>query len=64
MIPVLMIVAATVAFFIVERIFPGRDLREARGWYARAALQLSVNFDHSSVPITDHTCTQPAVAVL
>ncbi len=37
MIPVLMIVDATVAFFIVERVFPGRDLPEVPGWYARAA---------------------------
>jgi sterol desaturase/sphingolipid hydroxylase (fatty acid hydroxylase superfamily) len=36
MIPVLFIVAATVAFFIVERVLPGRDLPEAPGWYARA----------------------------
>src|SRR5689334_20848587 len=37
MIPVLMIVAATIAFFIAERVLPGRELPEAPGWYARAA---------------------------
>lgn len=37
MIPVFIIVAATVAFFALERILPGRDLPEAPGWYVRAA---------------------------
>jgi len=31
------IVAATLLFFVVERILPGRELPEAPGWYARAA---------------------------
>jgi hypothetical protein len=42
MIPVLMIVAATIALFIVERVFPGRDRPEARNWYARAGFLQSV----------------------
>jgi sterol desaturase/sphingolipid hydroxylase (fatty acid hydroxylase superfamily) len=37
MIPYLIIVAATVLFFILERVLPGRELPEAPGWYARAA---------------------------
>jgi hypothetical protein len=37
MTPFLIIVAATVVFFLVERILPGRDLPEAPGWCARAA---------------------------
>jgi len=37
MVPVLIIVAATFAFFIAERALPGRHLPEAPGWYARAA---------------------------
>jgi len=37
MIPMAIIVAATVLFFVVERAFPGRELPEAPGWYARAA---------------------------
>ena len=36
MVPVLIIVAATFAFFIAERALPGRHLPEAPGWYARA----------------------------
>lgn len=38
MIPVLMVVAATFAFLVIERVLPGRTLPEAPGWYARAAL--------------------------
>jgi hypothetical protein len=38
MIPYTIIVAATVLFFILERVLPGRTLPEAPGWYARAAL--------------------------
>lgn len=38
MIPILIIVAATVFFFILERVVPGRELPEAPGWFARAAL--------------------------
>lgn len=37
MTPFLIIVAATVAFFLIERLLPGRELPEAPGWYARAA---------------------------
>jgi sterol desaturase/sphingolipid hydroxylase (fatty acid hydroxylase superfamily) len=38
MIPTAIILFATVLFFIAERAFPGRELPEAPGWYARAAL--------------------------
>ncbi len=38
MIPFMMIVGATVFFFVLERVTPGRELPEAPGWYARAAL--------------------------
>src|SRR5579872_942110 len=37
MIPLAIIVAATVLFFVIERVLPGRELPEAPGWYARAA---------------------------
>jgi sterol desaturase/sphingolipid hydroxylase (fatty acid hydroxylase superfamily) len=37
MIPFVVIVAATLLFFALERVLPGRELPEARGWYARAA---------------------------
>jgi len=37
MIPALIIVSASVIFFVLERMFPGRELPEAPGWYARAA---------------------------
>ncbi len=36
--PSLMVVAATLIFLVVERVFPGRKLPTARGWYLRAAL--------------------------
>jgi hypothetical protein len=36
-IPFIIIVAATVLFFVLERVLPGRALPEAPGWYARAA---------------------------
>ena len=38
MIPILIIVAATVLFFILERVAPGRELPEAPGWFVRVAL--------------------------
>lgn len=38
MIPTVIIVAATLFFFVLERTLPGRALPEAPGWYARAAL--------------------------
>jgi sterol desaturase/sphingolipid hydroxylase (fatty acid hydroxylase superfamily) len=38
MVPVAIILAATTAFFVLERVFPGRELPEAPGWFARAAL--------------------------
>jgi sterol desaturase/sphingolipid hydroxylase (fatty acid hydroxylase superfamily) len=38
MIPMVIIAAATLLFFVVERLVPGRELPEAPGWYARAAL--------------------------
>jgi hypothetical protein len=49
MISVLMIVAPTIALFIVERVFPERDRPEARSWYARAGFLQSVTrqFRHS-----------------
>ena len=37
MIPTLIIVGATIAFFIAERVLPGRELPEVPGWYARSA---------------------------
>jgi sterol desaturase/sphingolipid hydroxylase (fatty acid hydroxylase superfamily) len=37
MIPTVIIIAATLVFFIGERVIPGRELPEAPGWYARAA---------------------------
>jgi sterol desaturase/sphingolipid hydroxylase (fatty acid hydroxylase superfamily) len=36
MVPYTIIVAATVLFFILERVLPGRTLPEAPGWYVRA----------------------------
>jgi len=36
--PVILIVVVTLAFFIMERMRPGRQLPHVRGWYARAAL--------------------------
>jgi len=41
MIPIAVIVTATILFFVLERMLPGRELPEAPGWYARA-LFLSV----------------------
>jgi sterol desaturase/sphingolipid hydroxylase (fatty acid hydroxylase superfamily) len=37
MVPLELIVTATVLFFFLERMIPGRQLPEAPGWYARAA---------------------------
>jgi sterol desaturase/sphingolipid hydroxylase (fatty acid hydroxylase superfamily) len=37
MIAMVIIVAATLFFFILERMIPGRELPEAAGWYGRAA---------------------------
>ncbi len=36
--PSILVVAATVIFFVLERMFPGRRLPRVRGWYLRAAL--------------------------
>ncbi len=36
--PSILVVAATVIFFALERMFPGRRLPRVRGWYLRAAL--------------------------
>jgi sterol desaturase/sphingolipid hydroxylase (fatty acid hydroxylase superfamily) len=36
MIPVAIIIFATLIFFVLERVLPGRELPEAPGWYARA----------------------------
>jgi sterol desaturase/sphingolipid hydroxylase (fatty acid hydroxylase superfamily) len=38
MVPVAIILAATIGFFALERVLPGRELPEAPGWFARAAL--------------------------
>ena len=38
MVPISIILAATVLFFFAERALPGRELPEAHGWYVRAAL--------------------------
>lgn len=38
MTPILIIGLATVFFFVLERILPGRKLPEAPGWFARASL--------------------------
>ena len=38
MVPILIIVAATLFFFILERVVPGRELPEAPGWFVRVAL--------------------------
>jgi sterol desaturase/sphingolipid hydroxylase (fatty acid hydroxylase superfamily) len=37
MIPIALIAFASVFFFVLERVLPGRELPEAPGWYARAA---------------------------
>jgi sterol desaturase/sphingolipid hydroxylase (fatty acid hydroxylase superfamily) len=37
MIPIAIILAVTVIFFVAERVLPGRELPEAPGWYFRAA---------------------------
>jgi sterol desaturase/sphingolipid hydroxylase (fatty acid hydroxylase superfamily) len=37
MIPIALIIGATIIFFFAERILPGRELPEAPGWYLRAA---------------------------
>ena len=36
--PAALIIVMTLLFFIVERLFPGRELPHSRGWYKRAAL--------------------------
>lgn len=38
MVPITIILVATIVFFLAERILPGRDLPEAPRWYLRAAL--------------------------
>jgi sterol desaturase/sphingolipid hydroxylase (fatty acid hydroxylase superfamily) len=38
MIPIAIIGLATVFFFVLERVLPGRELPEAPGWFIRAAL--------------------------
>jgi hypothetical protein len=46
MIPIFLIALATICFFVLERVLPGRELPEAPGWYVRAtflnACQVSV----------------------
>lgn len=36
-IPIALVAFASVFFFVLERVLPGRELPEAPGWYARAA---------------------------
>jgi len=36
--PTAMVIAATILFLALERIFPGRQLPRAKGWYVRAIL--------------------------
>ncbi|HSS66010.1 MAG TPA: sterol desaturase family protein [Gammaproteobacteria bacterium] len=36
--PTLLIICSTIAFLLLERIFPGRNLPHAPGWYARALM--------------------------
>lgn len=38
LLPISLIIFVTLAFFVVERIRPGRELPHVRGWYVRAAL--------------------------
>jgi hypothetical protein len=44
--PSVLVVVATAVFLVLERLYPGRDLPKARGWYLRALLvnaaQLSI----------------------
>ena len=44
MIPMAIIMAATVFFFVVERVLPGRELPEAPGWCVRAAFLNACQF--------------------
>lgn len=39
--PILLIVASTSVFFLIERVFPGRDLPNSKSWYVRA---IAINF--------------------
>jgi len=34
--PSVLVVLATIIFLVLERMFPGRDLPKAKGWYWRA----------------------------
>ena len=36
--PTLLTVISTVTFFTLERVFPGRELPNSKGWYVRALL--------------------------
>ena len=36
--PSIMVIVATVLFLILERVFPGRELPNSKGWYGRALL--------------------------
>src|SRR3954452_13209446 len=36
--PAALLIVTTMIFLILERVFPGRDLPHAKGWYARAIL--------------------------
>jgi hypothetical protein len=44
MIPMVIITAATLVFFVAERVLPGRELPEAPGWYLRAAFLNACQF--------------------
>ena len=36
--PSIMVIVATILFLILERVFPGRELPNSKGWYGRALL--------------------------
>lgn len=46
--PSILVVVATIIFMVLERIFPGRELPKARGWYLRA---LFVNFSQLAITL-------------
>ena len=46
--PSILVVVATVIFLVLERMFPGRELPKARGWYWRALL---VNFAQLAITL-------------
>ena len=46
--PSILVLVATVIFLVLERMFPGRELPKARGWYWRALL---VNFAQLTITL-------------